>query len=177
MVKKLLSVSLLLCFCIPFLASYTLLELQKKQVKRGIKKRIIATIDKDELVYLSFSRKEAAIALHWEHSKEFEFKGQMYDVVAHKYSADSVSYWCWWDTEETDLNKQLKKLLAEALINHPTRKKSKEKVIDFVKKKYTISFSATTKLATYQKTVNDIYKEKRYCSITQIPPIPPPRVV
>lgn len=83
-------------------------------LKREIKHRIIEGIDRSELVELSFTPEEEK-QLRWEHSKEFEYKGEMYDVVESKSENGKTTYWCWWDNEETSLNKQLNKLLARAL--------------------------------------------------------------
>ena len=67
-------------------------------------------IDKDRLELISVGREESS-KLRWVHSKEFEFLGEMYDVVYKKTSKDSIHYWCWWDHQETTLNKELNTLL------------------------------------------------------------------
>ncbi len=76
---------------------------------------MIAGLDQEELVLLKFSKEETQSELRWEHSKEFEYKGQMYDIVSKEIKEDSIFYRCWWDHEETLLNKKLTKLVAKAL--------------------------------------------------------------
>ena len=107
LVKKLIPLFLLLCLAAPFVLTYSALKMQKHQLKRSIKHQIIDGIDKSELVLLKFSKHEVEEMLDWEHSKEFEFKNEMYDVVEKEETTDSISYWCWWDNEETKLNRQL----------------------------------------------------------------------
>ncbi len=57
----------------------------------------------------------------------------MYDVVSVEESADSIAYLCWWDYEETALNKSLKSHLAQALDSNPLRQQSKGQLIILLK--------------------------------------------
>lgn len=75
---------------------------------------MIAGMDHEELVLLKFTKEEIKTKLRWKHSKEFEYNGQMYDIVSKEIKGDSIFYRCWWDHEETQLNKNLKKLVASA---------------------------------------------------------------
>lgn len=115
MLKQLFSILLISSLIGPYLGISLYLKHEKKMLKREIKHRIIEGIDKSELVELTFTVAEAEKKLQWEHSKEFEYNGEMYDVVESKSDGKKVTYWCWWDNQETSLNKQLSKLLARAL--------------------------------------------------------------
>jgi hypothetical protein len=53
--------------------------------------------------------------LRWEDPGEFEYDGQMYDVVETWTVGGTVYYRCFWDREETRLNNQLRELAARAL--------------------------------------------------------------
>lgn len=117
-----IGVFLLVCFLMPFWATYSLLHHQKYRLKKHIKRQIIKGISKDKLVLLKFSKKEAQTKLHWEHAKEFEFAGEMYDVVDMHATVDSVQYWCWWDSEEALLNQQLYQLLGQQFHKNPHTK-------------------------------------------------------
>ncbi len=131
---KIAGIFLSLCLVLPISATFLFLHLQMKQVKREVKCKMIAGIDKKELVLLKFSESESQTSLNWKHSKEFEYKGEMYDVVEKKIHGDSIFYWCWWDHEETKLNKKLKSLVADSLGQNPQRKDKQEKLADFFKK-------------------------------------------
>jgi hypothetical protein len=108
---------------------------QRKQIKRELKKKLIAGIDKSELVHLKFSLKEKE-DLEWKHSKEFKYKGQFYDVVETELQDDSVMYICWWDYEETHLYKKLDEMLAKAFGNNSTQKENNKRLNDFFKSLY-----------------------------------------
>lgn len=108
------SIILFLVLVGPLGVTYLWLNYQKKQVKREIKWSIIHGIDREELTVLKFGQEEAS-QLKWKHSKEFEFKGDMYDIVDSEVHGDSIIYWCWWDHKETKLNKQLTQLVSLSL--------------------------------------------------------------
>jgi len=125
--KKIIGILLLLILIAPVFLTYNWLQYQKSVVRKDIKKRIIEGLDKDELVLLKFSTASVQSELNWKHSKEFEYKQQMYDVVEKQIEGDSIFYWCWWDHEETKLEKQLKKLVADALgLDQQNRLKQKQ---------------------------------------------------
>lgn len=71
---------------------------------------IISKIDLKDLVLLKFTFNETQSLLKWEHSKEFEFNGIMYDIIRSESKNDSIFYWCWEDREETELNKTVIRL-------------------------------------------------------------------
>ncbi len=136
MKPKLVGISLFICLVAPLVATFTYMHHQKASVRKELKHRIIAGIDRDELVLLKFSIEESRTKLRWEHEKEFEFAGQMYDIVEKEISGDTIHYWCWWDHEETKLNRQLDDLVAKVLGNNPQRKDRQDKTVDFLKKLY-----------------------------------------
>lgn len=133
MVKKFIALLLFLCLLAPFAITYTFLRVQKHQLKRNIKHTIIKAIDKNELVLLRFSIKEATEKLDWEHSKEFEFEGEMYDVVEKRESKDSVIFWCWWDNKETMLNRQLAGVLLNSWQQNDNQKQQNDYLIQYTK--------------------------------------------
>lgn len=120
MLKQLFSILLISSLIGPYLGISLYLKHEKKMLKREIKHRIIEGINRSELVELSFTPEEEK-QLRWEHSKEFEYKGEMYDVVESKSENGKITYWCWWDNEETSLNRRLNSLLSRALNDtHPS---------------------------------------------------------
>ncbi|MGB0881364.1 MAG: hypothetical protein ACPGSO_00315 [Vicingaceae bacterium] len=112
------------------------LNYQKKKVKRQIKHEIIAGIDKSELVSFTFSFSETQTKLKWKHAKEFEYNKSMYDIVEADTTNNTVTYWCWWDSKETQLNKKLSKLLAHFLGNNQQNKDTKSQFAQFYQSLY-----------------------------------------
>jgi hypothetical protein len=129
--KKIAAILLLLTLIVPFYGTWSWLEVQKKKVKRTIKWRIIEGIDREELVLLSFSHPDAKSSLRWIHSREFEYQEEMYDIVEVLEDADSIHYWCWWDYEETRLNRELRKIVAGVFGNSPMAKEKMQRLSSF----------------------------------------------
>jgi hypothetical protein len=120
-------------FLMPFLVTFTVLKIQKHEVKRTVKWKMIAGLDRNELVRFEFSEKEINQELRWEHSREFEYQGEMYDVVERESKGDTTVFWCWWDNEETKLNKQLTALTFIALGDHPSEQNKQRAVVALFK--------------------------------------------
>lgn len=160
------------------MVTYLWLKHQKKQVKREVKWKIIEGIDKSELVLIQLSKSEAKERLDWEHSKEFEFEGEMYDVVEFEETADSVKYWCWWDYEETTLNKNLAAVVNNLLGNHPDKEEKEQKLISFYQSLFlekifqwqALQFTEASNPTTDYRFISKI-------NINSIPSPPPQKVV
>lgn len=131
--KPFILITLLFCLIAPAMMTYLWLNLEKQEVKHEVKRKIIAGLDKSDLVLISLSKAEAETELEWEHSKEFEFEGEMYDVVKSEVTSDSVKYWCWWDFEETALNKNLAELVNQLFGSDPGKKQNEQNLITFYK--------------------------------------------
>lgn len=103
----------------PTAGSLTWLDLERANVKKAVDRHIVAGIEAGDLVLLEFSRAETETLLRWEHAREFEYDGQMYDVVETWAVGDTVFYRCWWDREETALNNRMRLLALRALGDAP----------------------------------------------------------
>lgn len=159
------------------MGTFLWLNHQKTIIRKQIKRNIIAGIDKDELVLLAFTIQETKTKLKWEHSKEFEYNNQMYDIVVSVNTGDSIYYWCWWDNEETVLNKQLKGVLKIALGHNEQNKEKRSHLNHFLKN----LFNGNTLVQTL--TPNWVYiqlytdKGVIFSSLAHAPPTPPPQTV
>ena len=118
----------------PALIGFFAVQIERSAVRREVKHQILEGIDKDRLELISISRKDSD-ELRWEHSKEFEYQGEMYDVVYMKTTKDSIQYWCWWDHKETALNKELSALL-DSRQNQSTSHKNHVQLIVFFQSLY-----------------------------------------
>ena len=171
--KKLTSILLLLCLILPFVGTIAWLNHQKKQIKRQIKHQIIAGIDKGELVQFTFTKAQIENELKWEHSKEFEYNNNMYDIVEADTTNNIITYWCWWDYKETKLNKQLTKLLAQFLGNDSKNKETKTRFAQFYHSLYQIkNIPWKANLTTTEINNNTVYCFN-YTSL-HFPPLTPP---
>lgn len=171
--KKIISIVLLACLIFPFVGTVSWLNYQKKIIRKQIKHKIIAGIDKSELVLFSFTKNEAE-RLKWKHSKEFSFNGSMYDIVEADTVGNNITYWCWWDYEETKLNKQLNTLLADFLGADTKSKETKARLASF----YQSLFYSTHKPWKFLNINNNLKHNfiyvLDYLSLQFPPPTPPP---
>jgi hypothetical protein len=170
---KITSILLLIFLFAPALIMYFGLQYQKSQVRHEIKWRMIKGIDKDELVLLKFTEEDSQKKLLWKHSKEFEYKGQMYDIIETKIIGDTIYYWCWWDHEETNLNKQLTELVANSLGKDPLNKEKQKQLDNFYKTLYHSKF-VPLKFLTAESGQEIFYIVKNYLSVSHKPHVPPP---
>lgn len=137
---------------------------------------MIDGLNKCELVLLSFSKVQSTKELSWEHSHEFEYRGEMYDVVETDTLEDSIHYWCWCDHAETNLNRQLKELLASVWEKNTQQKDKQETLFSFYKQLFKES-PDTLLLTLHMARAKSIYlfrdpKSREHYS----PPTPPPRL-
>lgn len=177
MKRRITGFVLLFCLAVPIAAMFTFLHYQKKQVRREVKHRIIAGIDRSELVLLKFTPTEAKTTLRWKHSKEFEYNASMYDIVETEFVDDTIHFWCWWDNKETKLNRQLDNLLAVAWDNDPVQHKNKEHLAKLYK---SLFFESPQQAVVHayideneQMTLSYAFD---FSTINFPPPVPPPEI-
>jgi hypothetical protein len=165
---------LILCLVAPIVTTMTVIRHQKKQIKKIVKHQIIAGIDKEDLVLLKFSLEDTHNKLRWKHSKEFEYLGEMYDIVETEQDGDSISYWCWWDHEETKLNKQAEKIVANLLGTNPMNKEKQQQIVNILKSLFITNFKVQKLFFQFSKHNNSLYLI-HYKYFLNNPPTPPPR--
>lgn len=118
------------------LISYGWLQHKKTKVRKEVKRQLLAGKADDELVLLKFSLEASKTELRWEHSREFEYQGQMYDIVRTEQRGDSVIYHCCWDREETQLNAAIKTLVSRILHKDVEHNSQQERLFSFLKSLY-----------------------------------------
>jgi hypothetical protein len=179
--KKNTAILLFICLFVPFLGTYTWLQYQKHQTKEMVKRQILAHADKKELVTLIFSTAETTTELHWEHDSEFEYKGQMYDIVETQTHGDSISYICWWDHQETALNLQLQQIVEKTFGDDPQNHKKQDALKDYYKSLYFAPLRAhdfSSHVFYFHNLKSSFfYKKSLYLPFYNTPLSPPPEIV
>lgn len=97
--------------------AYVIFETARINIRREVKRKIKAGVPEDQLHTLRFLTSEienGTAGINWKESREFEFKGCMYDIVHTKYSGDYTIYECVNDVQEEVLFAQLDKMTKEA---------------------------------------------------------------
>lgn len=159
----------------PMVGTLTWLHYKKSVVKKEVKRHIIKGIDNDNLVLLKFSKQETQTELRWSHPGEFEYDRKMFDIVKTKTEGDTVYYWCWYDHEETMLNRKLENIADQALGKSPNVRKEIALLISPSKILYfPFSFSSDLSIPDFLCNQVDLF----YSLSSQIffkPPTPPPQ--
>ena len=103
---------LLFTLVAPTLSLYSWLRIRKATVKQEVEAFLEEDLPDSELQLLVFAHQEDIPGLRWEHEKEFEYRGQMYDISRSEVVGDSVYYWVWPDHAETALNQAMARVVA-----------------------------------------------------------------
>ncbi|WP_373548766.1 hypothetical protein [Haliscomenobacter sp.] len=179
--KKLSGIFLLACLSLPVLGTYTWLHFQKLRVKKEVKQAMMQGMSRERLVRLAFTEGQVDTLLRWEHAKEFEFQNQMYDVLEQKKQGDSMVYWCWWDQEETLLNRHLDDLAQKAFTSDPQQQKAQDQLFQYFKSIY---YTIPDALKSFLSHSLDDFAQSQnwkvkngHQSWKQPPPSPPPKLV
>jgi hypothetical protein len=176
--NKIFGIFLIVCLVAPVVTTYLVFKYQKKQIKREIKRKIISEIDKSELVLLKFTEEEKNTQLKWEHSNEFEYKGEMYDIVESSTVGDTTYYWLWWDHKESKLNKQLNNILKTILGKNPQNNRNKELLINFLKSLYHNIESKLIKPHLILNVQHNKLRSENFKNIfSKAPILPPPEII
>ncbi|HEY9082146.1 MAG TPA: hypothetical protein VIN73_02345 [Vicingaceae bacterium] len=147
--------------------------MERKAIKKSIKHKIIAGIEKEELVLLVFDKDEVDQQVKWKHSKEFQYKGEMFDIVEKEIIGNEIYYWVWWDKEETVLNQKLANLVRQSFAQNPYQNNKNQIITQFFK---TLYFSAKTSVL-FEDAKNNVVHFTPYLenfSLWQQLPITPP---
>lgn len=175
--SKFLCILLLSCLTAPLLVSYGWLHYQKNLVRKAVKSQMIAGLDENALVLLKFTEADSKRLLHWEHAQEFEYQGQMYDVVRTETRGDTIYYRCWLDSRESELNQQLKQLVASTLEKDPTNQENQKRLTHFYKSLYRFETQVFPQVLPMKEAGQTIPPPIFFWRSTCIPPgVPPPEV-
>ncbi|HPE86510.1 MAG: hypothetical protein PHU97_07755 [Bacteroidales bacterium] len=175
MKNSIVAIVLIILLEIPFSGSILWLHQKKHQIRKQVKKEIIAGIDPEKLIQLKFSLPVTDPGLKWIHNKEFEYKGEMYDIVSVQNNGDSIVYLCWWDHQETVLNRQLGKLVKKALNNEPGNTRTQEQLTNYFVSLY-FHEQQQYKPDTFSDNPSGFRElSVLYHRLSPAPPTPPPR--
>ena len=81
---------LLLIWTFAFWGVRGLLWVKEYQLEQSLEVRLAQDEATANVVSFSILRADSARLLHWEHSREFAYQGQMYDVLERRVDGDSL---------------------------------------------------------------------------------------
>lgn len=160
-----------MCLLLPT-ACTLFLCLQKIKIQHEVDELIQSGIDKKDLTLFTFTEKEIS-QLNWKHSKEFEYKGEMYDIVEREKRGNSTLFWCWKDEKETKHNAKVHGVLRRLFGNklHQKNQKQKGKFLNLV---YYFIQEETTEIEL-EVDLRNFHYQLFYSAFIPSPIGPPPK--
>jgi len=149
--------------------------MEKRVVRKSVKKRLIAGIAREELVLLKFSSRQKETLLNWEHSREFEYKGEMYDIIRFEQHGDTMWYWCYWDRQETKLKRKLDFLVVKMMGPAPQSRNEGRQLTEFFRSLYFPFENDNNPIVSFSKE-EKVLRPFLFALLKRdiIPPSPPP---
>ena len=153
---------LLLVLMLPIVSICFYFKIRQYSIHQTIKTQIEKGVSESDLVLLK-------IAKEWEgktskpfkriNSKEFRYKGEMYDIIRQKTQGDTTFYWCIWDKGETALLGVLDELVEKSLRNNPEQKKGSDNLNKYLSSLFFTKFSFEFLLPSSEMLVYSIFTE------------------
>lgn len=178
MKNRINSVGILLLFCLvlPFCGSYFWLQGKVKEARDNASAHLQGELPEEETITLTFAIADIETFLEWEHSREFRYNGNMYDVVHTAYHGDSISYQCYLDHKESKLRKAISQLAPKWAQGEPQRDNQQQRIADFFKLVYCIDRDQLTGFDTRVTATNFFgYASFWYDDLAYDPIVPPPK--
>ena len=79
----------------------------EKGMAKAAMSHYLKSYEEHELVEIIIHKDQIKSKLTWEHEREFELGGEMYDVISTEIKGDSISYRCIHDAKESSINKRM----------------------------------------------------------------------
>jgi hypothetical protein len=108
--KKNFTLFLLIIFAFDIIGYLVIYDIQRWRIKYTIKEQIRHELPNESLTLIVDSGLDK-VAIDWREKNEFEFKGDMYDVVRTIIKKNVTYYYCIADRAETLLNKQVDQIV------------------------------------------------------------------
>ena len=99
---------------IPFTGTIMYLQHEKGMAKHAMNE-YMKKYSESDLKEIIIHKDEIDNKLSWEHEREFELGGEMYDVISSEIKGDSIVYHCIHDAKESSINKRLISLIKNYL--------------------------------------------------------------
>lgn len=112
--KNVISIILLISLAVNTAGSIFIFKALQSSIRKDIKREIISKIDLTYLEVISLPKgktKQIRSGVQWIHSREFKFKGKMYDIASFTIRDSTIDYLVFNDTEE--------ELLIDNFLVHP----------------------------------------------------------
>ena len=157
----------------PILATYTIIRIRREMVRSEVREEVTKGIPRENLVLIRVARTDMEKEVLWKDDHEFEYHGEMYDIVESETEGDTLVFWCLPDHKETSLNIRISELLGRRLMNNQQQRNDQKRMAGLLKLQF-------TKPSHHLITIPEVASRRlsghliSYRSRTVPPPSPPP---
>jgi hypothetical protein len=175
LIRRIWGILLFISLVAPLATTFILHQIQEIQVKNTVISRFISSIGKDELVKMKFALSEKPVN-NSNHTDEFVYQGELYDVLKTEIIGDTINYWCWKDKEDTKLNQQIDQLVSVALGDNPQQQENNTRLLRFLDSLYFSDIPTLPNVYFQDKELTYCYKPLYYPYLVYSPPSAPPEM-
>lgn len=168
-----LVVNMIIMSWVPFFAFKYQQIIIRKEIKSYIKNGVP---EEQRIIFIADELEADAVHLTWIHSKEFRYRGEMYDILDEKIIDGRTYYICIHDVKESGLFAKLDEMVDKGLqTNAPLN--SQSKMLQHIC--FSMFFEKDSIMLIFRENQSDIFKEAYFkYSFSLIPPdTPPPKNV
>jgi hypothetical protein len=173
--KKLISILLVLLLVVSTGGVYYLFVIQKAQIERNFKTKLKAGIPESEWILFKFAdinEAKTSPKLQWVKSYEFIYKGEFYDIVNETTVNDSLYLYCIHDFKDTKLAARKKKAFGD-------QPDDRTKFAPTYRVVYNWFFQVLKLLQTepfFKKTTTQFFYADHLIKLQKPPETPPPQM-
>jgi hypothetical protein len=110
-----------------------MLKFQKRLIRNSVKELIYSGLSNSQLSRIVVNTSDSDYLL-WHHHDEFEFQGNMYDLISIESSKDSIVYLCFLDEKESAINIYIDQQAKSIWSHSPFANDFETKLVDFIQK-------------------------------------------
>ncbi len=119
-IKTLIALLTLSLWVLPLAINIIWSNMQTQWVRKQVNYELLANNTKN-LSKLILNQKEME-QLNWQHADEFEYQGEMYDVLKQEHSIGKTTFICYKDSKESKLKQNIKWMWIQLLAQTPWNK-------------------------------------------------------
>jgi hypothetical protein len=110
-----------------------ILKFQKRLIRNSVKELVYSGLSNSQLSRIVVNTSDSDYLL-WHHHDEFEFHGNMYDLISIESSKDSIVYLCFLDEKESAINIYIDQQAKSIWSHSPFANDFETKLVDFIQK-------------------------------------------
>jgi len=172
-----ISIGLMVLIILPHGLFFTYFQIKEHQLKEVAMQKILTTHSDAQLdlLKISFETEQDKNVFKRFHSREFRYRGIMYDVVKREVHENETWYWCIRDEQETKLMEKKEAYFTNLWQQEAPQNRTASAYNQYVNLFYVINYNIFEFNLLNLKVANKFNpKNNTYASLKNSPPTPPP---